>query len=77
MEMIYFRSYAVKVTISKVQTNAFTVGQDIPLCRGVESIVMDIGRYFVATGLFVRKLFGSGFTPCYCHLEGVTSFIND
>jgi len=33
---------------------------------------MDIGRYFVATGLFVRKLFGCGFTLCYCHLEDIT-----
>lgn len=41
------------------------VDQDIPWFRVVESSVMDIGRYFMATGLVVRKLLVLGFTLCY------------
>jgi len=50
------------------------VDQDIPRFRVVESSVMDIGRSFMATGLFVRKLIVLGFTLCSYHLEAMTLF---
>jgi hypothetical protein len=52
-----------------------SVDQNIPWFWGVESSVMDIGRYFMATGLFVGNLFVVlGFTLCYYHIDGMTFF---